>query len=86
MTFNFDFLKRRASSLLGLTLEGRRLEGVVVRRVAGGLEVGQSFEVSLSLDPLTNDPMLVGQEIRNRLDEAGVRESRCIVGIPLIGR
>jgi hypothetical protein len=83
MTFNFDFLKRRASSLLGLTLEGRRLEGVVVRRVVGGLEVGQSFEVSLSLDPLTNDPMLVGQEIRNRLDEAGVRESRCVVGIPL---
>ena len=83
MTLNLDFLKRRASSLLGLTLEGRRLEGVVVRRGAGGLEVGQSFEVSLSLDPLTNDPMLVGQEIRNRLDEAGVRESRCVVGIPL---
>ncbi|MHB8520837.1 MAG: hypothetical protein ACYDH9_08760 [Limisphaerales bacterium] len=78
-----DFLKFRRSSLLGLTLEGRRLEGVVLRRVAGALQIERSFEASLSLDPLTNDPELVGREIRNRLDEAGVRESRCAVGIPL---
>ena len=84
MTPDFlNFLKSRRSSLLGLTLEGHRLEGAVLRRVKGTLEVERSFETSLSLDPLTNDPKLVGQEIRNRLDEAGVRERRCAVGVPL---
>ncbi len=84
MTLDFlSFLKSRRSSLTGLTLEGHRLEGVVLRRVKGAIEVERSFETSLSLDPLTNDPKLVGQEIRNRLDEAGVRERRCVVGVPL---
>ena len=45
--------------------------------------VQQPFSVSLSLDPLTNDPELVGREIRNHLDAAGVRERHCIVGLPL---
>ena len=84
MTLDFlNSLKPRSSALLGLTIEGRRLEGVVLSRGKGSLEAGQSFEAQLSLDPLTNDPVLVGQEIRNRLDEAGIRETRCAVGIPL---
>jgi len=84
MTLDFlKLLKSRGSSLMGLTLEGRRLEGVVLRRAKDGLEIERSFEISLSLDPLTNDPKLVGQEIRNRLDGAGVRTSRCAVGVPL---
>lgn len=78
-----DFLKSRGSSLLGLTLHGQRLQGVVVRRAKGSLQIEQAFEVTLTLDPLTNDAELVGREIRNRLDEAGVRESRCVVGVPL---
>ena len=41
------------------------------------------FSVSLSLDPLTADPELVGREIRNHLDAAGVRERHCIVAVPL---
>jgi hypothetical protein len=81
-----DFLKQlkpRGSSVMGLTIEGRRLEGIVLSRAKDSLEAGQLFEAQLSLDPLTNDPQLVGQEIRNRLDEAGVHESRCAVGVPL---
>src|ERR1035437_97849 len=81
-----DFLKLltpRGSSLMGLTIEGRRLEGIILSRGKGSLEAGQPFEALLSLDPLTNDPELVGQEIRNRLDEAAVHESRCAVGVPL---
>ena len=79
-----NFMKRRQSSgLLGITLDGGRLEGVVLRRNNGGLQVQQSFSVMLSLDPLTNDPKLVGHEIRNHLDAAGVRERRCIAGVPL---
>ena len=69
--------------MLGLSLDGSRLEGVALRRTNGALHVQQSFSVSLSLDPLTNDPELVGREIRNHLDAAGVRERQCIVGLPL---
>ncbi len=36
----------------------------------------------LALSPLGGDPALVGREIRNQLDQAGVRERRCVVCIP----
>ena len=75
--------RQRLSSLLGLALDGSRLDGVVLRRSNGSLEVHQSFSVSLSLDPLTSDAELVGREIRNHLDAAGVRERHCVVGLPL---
>jgi Tfp pilus assembly protein PilN len=79
-----NFGKRgRLTSLLGLTLDGSRLEGVVLRRTNGSLQRHQTFSVNLSLDPLTAAPELVGREIRNHLDAAGVRERRCVVGVPL---
>ena len=77
-------LKRRGlDSLLGLVLDGSRLEGAVVRRVNGALQAQQTFSVSLSLDPLTAEPELVGREIRNHLDAAGIRERNCVLGLPL---
>ena len=79
-----NFGKRRSlTSVLGLTLDGSRLEGVVLRRTNGSLQLRQSFSVALSLDPLTAAPELVGREIRNHLDAAGVRERHCVVGVPL---
>jgi hypothetical protein len=79
-----DLMKRqRLSSLLGLSLDGSRLDGIALRRTDGALHVQQSFSVALSLDPLTNDPELVGREIRNHLDAVGVRERQCIVALPL---
>jgi len=79
-----NFLKRgRPSGMLGLTLDGSRLDGVVLRRTNGALQVQQSFSVTLSLDPLTAAPELSGREIRNHLDAAGVRERNCVVGLPL---
>src|SRR5437899_9545485 len=75
--------RQRLSSLLGLALDGSRLDGVVLRRTNGSLQVQQSFSVSLSLDPLTAAPELVGREIRNHLEAAGVRERHCVVGLPL---
>jgi hypothetical protein len=81
---NIDFLKRKKlSSLVGLAIDGSRLDGVVLRRTNGSLHQQQSFSVNLSLDPLTADAELVGREIRNHLDAAGVRERHCIVGVPL---
>src|SRR5438105_3333102 len=74
---------KRLSSLLALVLDGSRLDGVVLRRPNGSLQVQQTFSGSLSLDPLTADPELVGREIRNLLDGAGVRERNCVFALPL---
>ena len=72
-----------ATSLLGLALEGSRLEGVWLKRSGDALQVAGSFTVTLTLDPLTAAPELVGREIRNHLDAAEVRERRCVVALPL---
>jgi hypothetical protein len=78
------FRKRQhLASVLGLALDGSRLDGVVLRRANGSVQVQQAFSVSLSLDPLTAAPELVGREIRNHLDAAGIRERACVVGLPL---
>ena len=69
--------------MLGLALDGSRLDGVVLRRSNGSLQLQQSFSAALTLDPLTAAPELVGREIRNQLDAAGVRERHCILGLPL---
>jgi hypothetical protein len=75
--------RKRLTSILGLSLDGSRLEGVVLRRNNGSIRVQQTFSASLSLDPLTGAPELVGREIRNHLEAAGIRERNCIVGLPL---
>ena len=80
----FKFGKRkRLTSVLGLALDGSRLDGVVLKRTNGSLQILQSFTATLTLDPLTAAPELVGQEIRNHLDAAGVRERDCVLGVPL---
>ena len=79
-----NFRKRKKlSSVLGLALDGSRLEGVVLRRSNDSLHLQQSFSVALTLDPLTAAPELVAREIRNQLDAAGVRERHCVFGVPL---
>ncbi|MGH9592808.1 MAG: hypothetical protein ACRD5L_06930, partial [Bryobacteraceae bacterium] len=77
------FKAKRASSVLGLSLDANRLEAVVVRRAGDSVQVRQSVSAPLALSPLTGDPELVGREIRNNLDKAGIGESRCVVCIPL---
>ncbi len=79
-----DFLKpKRAAAILGLSLDGNRLEAFVLRRANGSLQVQQTLAVPLALSPLSGDPELVGREIRNHLNQAGIRERRCAVCLPL---
>lgn len=81
---NFNFNKRKKlTTVLGLALDGARLDGVVLKRTNGSLQKLQSFSATLALDPLTAAPELVGREIRNHLDAAGVREKNCVLGLPL---
>lgn len=77
------FKKQRPSTILGLSLDGNRLEAVVVRRSNGSVQTKEIVSASLALSPLSGDPELVGREIRNHLDQAGIRERRCAVCIPL---
>ena len=74
----------RSSSVLGIDLEGGRVNAVVLARSGGGrLQIRRVAQARLSLDPLTSPPELVGREIRDCLDKAGVREKRCVVCVPL---
>jgi Tfp pilus assembly protein PilN len=75
--------RKKLTTILGLALDGSRLEGVVLKRTNGSLQKLQSFSATLALDPLTAAPELVGREIRNHLDAAGVRERNCVLGLPL---
>ncbi|HSH15539.1 MAG TPA: hypothetical protein VLD18_05865, partial [Verrucomicrobiae bacterium] len=68
--------------MVGLTLDGGRLEAVWLRRTNGSAEVKKSVNVALTLDLMRNEPELVGREIRNLLDAAGIRERHCVVGVP----
>jgi hypothetical protein len=77
------FKRQRAASILGLALDGNRLEVVSLRRSNGTLQLRQTLAVSLALNPLTDAAELVGQEIRNHLNQAGIRERRCAVCLPL---
>ncbi|HYG22799.1 MAG TPA: hypothetical protein VEH04_08460 [Verrucomicrobiae bacterium] len=79
-----NFLKRKTpSSVLGLSIDGSRLEGVVLRRHNGSLQVLQRFSATLALDPMTAETELAGREILNHLQAANVRERHCVVALPL---
>jgi hypothetical protein len=54
----------------------------VLRRANGHTQRLRSVSAALSLDLLTAAPALVGAEIRNHLAAAGIRERRCVVGVP----
>jgi len=74
---------KNSHSLLGLALDGSRLEGVWLKRAGDTLSVQSSLAVNLTLDPLTAAPELLGREIRNHLDAAEMRERSCVVALPL---
>ncbi len=54
------FKRQRAASILGLALDGNRLEVVSLRRSNGTLNLRQTLAVSLALNPLTDAAELVG--------------------------
>lgn len=68
--------------MIGLSLEGRLLSACVVRGRGRRFETGKLFRTELTLDPLTASPELAGQEIRNRLDEAGLQGRACVIAVP----
>lgn len=75
--------RQPGGSLLGLSFDGSRLEGVWVRRTNGSVQIKKTFATSLSLDPLTAEVELAGREIRKQLDAEQIRERWCAVCLPL---
>ena len=77
------FRKRSVSSVLGLAFDGHRIEGALLRRTNGSLQVQKTFSGALSQAAFSADPDLLGREIKKHLDAAGIRERRCVVALPL---
>lgn len=75
--------KKLPNSILGLTLDGKRLNSALLKRGRGGFRLQGSASAELSLDPLVDDPELVGREIKDQLTDAGFSEKQCAVGVPL---
>lgn len=72
----------RSGALLGLSLEPGKLSCAMVQVRGGRAQVKKTLEAPLALDPLSDDPALVGREIRNRLSAAGIRARRCALALP----
>lgn len=76
------FKSQPARTVLGLTLDGGRIEAVWLRRTNGSATITKAHSGALALDLLHNEVELVGREIRNQIEAAGIRERRCVVGVP----
>jgi hypothetical protein len=74
--------KKRLASVLGLTFADGQLRACHVTRPKGVTEVVKAATAPLTLDLLHPEPELVGREIKNHLDAAGIRERHCVVALP----
>ncbi len=77
--------QRTGSSVLGVSVERDRIEVVELRRTNGSSEIRRSVTVPLDADPLASDPETLGRTLRAQLEQAGVRETRCAVALPVHG-
>jgi len=76
------FTRKRSQPVLGLSLEGGQLRVAQVGRTKGAITVGKTVSTALSLDLSRDEVVLIGREIRNHLDAAGIRERHCVVVVP----
>jgi len=75
-------IKKRPQSVLGLAFADGQLRACHVARLKGVNEVVKAASAALSLDLLHPESELVGREIKNHLDAAGIRERHCVVALP----
>ncbi len=75
--------RQSGGALLGLAFDGNTMQAVAVRRTNGSVEIRKTVSASLSLNLLTDDPVLVGREIQKHLAAAEIKERACAVGLPL---
>ncbi|MES2696169.1 MAG: hypothetical protein V4773_22040 [Verrucomicrobiota bacterium] len=73
---------KRLNSVLGLSLSHGQLRAFHVARTKGGVEVVKAASATLTLDLLHPEADLIGREIKNHLEAAGIRERNCVVAVP----
>jgi hypothetical protein len=74
--------KKRPTSVVGLAVAEGLLRFVHVARAKHAVTVIRSATAPLTLDLLHPEAELVGREIRNHFEAAGIRERHCIVALP----
>ena len=67
---------QKATAVLSLTLDGGMLTAVEVKRSNGSVRLVKHLKAPITLDPLRDEPELVGREIRNLLDQAKIATKR----------
>lgn len=75
--------RKAPQAVLGLSWEGRRIEGSLLRRTPSGLQKAAGFEAELSVAIDSGDPETIARELRSQLDQAGIRERNCAVVVPV---
>jgi len=74
--------RKRAASVVGLSVAEGQLRLVHVARAKQAVAVIRTASAPLTLDLLHPEAELVGRELRNHLEAAGIRERHCVVALP----
>ena len=77
-----NLLSKQPSVVVGLTFDGGVLNAVELKRSNGSAQILKQVTAPLTLDPLRDEPELVGREIRNLLNSANISTKRCVAGVP----
>lgn len=70
-------------SMIGIDLEHGQMRILHAVRNGKGILIRKTVSAALSIDPLTCSPELLGQEIRNQLTAAGIRDTHCVISLSL---
>lgn len=74
--------RKRLPSVLGLSVLDGQLRVAHVARAKSAIAPVRATNAKLSLDLLHPEAELVGRELRNHLEAAGIRERHCVVALP----
>ncbi|MFW5863872.1 MAG: pilus assembly protein PilM [bacterium] len=74
---------KTGNTILALAFESGQLAACLATRKSDRTAITASVRAAMNVDPLADDPELVGREIHNILQGAQIRERRCVVSVPL---
>jgi hypothetical protein len=74
--------RKRPQSVVGLSIEDGQLRLAHVARARNAIAPLRATTAKLTLDLLHPEAELVGREIKNHLEAAGIRERHCVVALP----
>ena len=74
--------RRGAEALVVLSFDSGHLHAIVARKAASGNPGGPFVALTFSVSLETGDPEVLGQELRQQLEAAGIRERGCVVSLP----